>query len=181
MQKKDYFNIPNMMGYFRILMVPVFIYLYLHAASDIDYYLALAALCLSLITDFFDGKIARKYNMVTPFGKVLDPIADKLTQFAIAFVLLFNYRLMFYFVILFVIKELYMGIMGLHLLKKDIVYGAQWYGKACTMIIDIGCVLLLLIRNMPTHYVNILIAIMITIQTFSLCMYIRFHIQLLKH
>lgn len=180
MQKKDYFNIPNLMGYFRILMVPVFIFLYLRAESNTEYYLALIALCLSLITDFFDGKIARKYNMVTSFGKILDPIADKLTQFAIAFVLLFKYKFMLYFVLLFVVKELYMGLMGLYLMKKNIIYGAQWYGKACTMIVDIGCVILLLIRDMSIRFSTPIIGSMLLISLFSLCMYIRFHLTLLN-
>ena len=179
MKTKDYFNIPNLMGYFRILMIPVFITLYLRADSSSDYYFALGALCLSLITDFFDGKIARRFDMVTPFGKVLDPIADKMTQFAIAFVLCFHYPFMVSFIGLFLIKEIYMGLMGMHLLKKKIVYGAQWYGKASTMIIDVGCVILLLIPNMKTLYANIIIALMTTIVLFAFAMYIRFHRELL--
>lgn len=181
MKRKDYFNIPNMMGYFRIIMIPVFITLYLRADSVREYYLALGALCLSLITDFFDGKIARHFDMITPFGKILDPVADKLTQFAIIFVLLFQHTLMLPFMILFVIKELYMGLMGLYLLKKEIVYGAKWYGKACTMIVDLGCVLLLLLPEMKQLYANMTIWVLIIFALFSLGMYIRFHISLLSH
>ncbi len=82
--KKEYFSIPNLMGYFRILMIPVFLYLYGKANSKREYLWAFLVLGISLLTDFFDGKIARKYHMVTDFGKALDPVADKLTQGAVA-------------------------------------------------------------------------------------------------
>ncbi|NCC42060.1 MAG: CDP-alcohol phosphatidyltransferase family protein [Clostridia bacterium] len=180
MQKKDYFNIPNLMGYFRILMIPVFIVLYLHAETSTEYYVAFGALCVSMITDFFDGKIARKYNMVTSFGKVLDPIADKLTQMAIAIVLAFRYPLMVLFITLFVLKELYMGIMGLYLLKKNILYGAKWYGKIATALIDVGGAALLLFRGISANRAEFIIKVMMTATLFSFFEYLRFHVVILK-
>ncbi|MDD3218286.1 MAG: CDP-alcohol phosphatidyltransferase family protein [Lachnospiraceae bacterium] len=180
MQKKDYFNIPNIMGYFRILMIPVFIVFYLRADSQAEYYMALGALCLSLITDFLDGRIARKYNMVTSFGKVLDPIADKLTQLAIAAVLVFRYPFMLWFLVAFVLYQIYMGIMGLYLLKRNILYGAKWYGKVTTATIDLGCVAILLLRNMPVHAAQIINGVMIAVTLFALVKYIRLHWTVIK-
>lgn len=180
MQRKDYFNIPNLMGYFRILMIPVFIVLYLRANTDYEYLLALLALCLSMITDLFDGKIARKYNMVTDFGKVLDPVADKLTQLAIAVVLVFRYPLMRWFIVIFVGKELYMSAMGLYLLKKKVLYGAQWYGKTATTLIDVGCITLLLFRRISLSAAHGIIGAMMVVTLFSLIRYIFFHISVLK-
>lgn len=78
--KNEYLSIPNLMGYFRILLIPLYLYLYICAKS---YRLAIFIMLLSFLTDFLDGKIARRFDMVTEFGKILDPVADKLTQGAL--------------------------------------------------------------------------------------------------
>ena len=74
---KERFSIPNLMGYFRLLLIPVFCYLYLAKEA---YHWAAGVVLLSSLTDLFDGMIARKFNMITNLGKALDPIADKLTD-----------------------------------------------------------------------------------------------------
>ena len=78
---KERFSIPNLMGYFRLLLIPVFCYLYLAKEA---YHWAAGVVLLSSLTDLFDGMIARKFNMITNLGKALDPIADKLTHGALA-------------------------------------------------------------------------------------------------
>ena len=82
--KKEIFSIPNIMGYFRILLIPVFCYLYITAESEREYLYAAFVVLISSLTDLFDGKIARRFNMITELGKALDPIADKLTHGALA-------------------------------------------------------------------------------------------------
>ena len=77
--KKELLSIPNLMGYFRLLMIPVFVWLYLTASTDMDYYMAALVMGISSLTDMFDGMVARKFNMITEFGKFLDPLADKLS------------------------------------------------------------------------------------------------------
>ena len=67
--KKELLSIPNLMGYFRLIMIPVFVWLYLKASTDADYYRAAIVMGISSITDMFDGMIARKFNMITEFGK----------------------------------------------------------------------------------------------------------------
>ena len=91
---REYFSIPNLMGYLRILLIPVYLYLYVHAETTRDYYIAAAVMFLCFMTDFFDGKIARKFNQITEFGKILDPIADKLTQGALVNSFSFRYPAM---------------------------------------------------------------------------------------
>ena len=118
MLKKDYFTIPNLMGYFRILLIPVFMVLYYKAESQKEYMVALAVLLISFLSDFFDGKIARRFNCVTDFGKMLDPFADKLTQCAIAIAVALRVPSMKVFLVLFVCREFYMSIVGLYILKK---------------------------------------------------------------
>ena len=70
---KERFSIPNLMGYFRLLLIPVFCYLYLAKEA---YHWAAGVVLLSSLTDLFDGMIARKFNMITNLGKALDPIAE---------------------------------------------------------------------------------------------------------
>ena len=84
MKKKDFVSIPNILSYIRILLIPVFAYCYLTANTDGDYYFAAVILLFSGLTDMADGMIARKFGMITYLGKILDPLADKLTQATVA-------------------------------------------------------------------------------------------------
>ena len=77
-------TIPNLLSAFRLVLAGVFAYLYWNAKEQQDYYLAVGVLVLSGLTDFADGKIARRFHMISELGKVLDPIADKLTQAVVA-------------------------------------------------------------------------------------------------
>ena len=81
--KKEIFSIPNILCYFRILLIPVFMISYINAKETRDYYFAAFIVLLSGLTDFADGFIARHFNMVTELGKAIDPVADKLSQAAI--------------------------------------------------------------------------------------------------
>ena len=86
---------PNILCYLRILMVPLFFYIYYNATKPYEYYIATAVVMLSGLTDFFDGRIARKYNMITDLGKIIDPVADKLMQFAMLIALTFSIKNMY--------------------------------------------------------------------------------------
>ena len=108
-KKEEIWSIPNCMGYFRILLIPVFCVIYLNADSVKDYYLAAGIVLVSTITDLFDGKVARKFNMVTELGKFVDPFADKLTHGAVALCLCTRYKRMVWLVVLMVIKEGFMA------------------------------------------------------------------------
>ena len=181
MRKSIYFNIPNLMGYLRLVLIPVFLILYTRAETQGDYWVSFCVLAISFLTDFFDGMIARKLDMVTDFGKALDPVADKLTQGALAIAILSRYPTMLYFLILFIIKEIYMVAMGLYLIKKGKgVNGAQWYGKVCTAVVDICSLVLLIFTDMPYFAGCIMIAVMIGVVILALVGYIRFHISILK-
>ena len=88
---KEFFNIPNCLCYFRIILIPVFFVFYFQAEGQMDYIISALILIVSGFTDFLDGYIARKYDMITDFGKLIDPIADKLTQFSVAVALIYTY------------------------------------------------------------------------------------------
>lgn len=87
-------TIPNLLSLLRLVLAGVFAVIYWNAESQTDYYQAVGVLALSGVTDFADGKIARHFHMISELGKVLDPIADKLTQAVVAFCLCRHFALM---------------------------------------------------------------------------------------
>ena len=90
--KKEVFTIPNFLSLFRLLLIPVYIIIYLNAEEITDYYIAGGILAVSCLTDLVDGQIARRFNMISTVGKVLDPLADKLTQLALIHCLATKYN-----------------------------------------------------------------------------------------
>lgn len=131
--RKVLFNIPNCLCFFRILLIPLFLYVYFVADLKNRYIVAAFVLVISGISDFLDGFIARKFNMVTDFGKFIDPFADKLTQFVVAITLLFNYPLAWILLIIIILKDLMLAIVGLYLYDYGLkITGASWWGKIAT-------------------------------------------------
>lgn len=148
--RREYFSIPNIMSYFRLLLIPIYLLLYFSADDESGYGYAAAVIAVSGLTDMLDGKIARHYNMITEWGKFIDPVADKLTLAAIALSMAFRYPLMGVMFGLYVVKELYMFCMGAYMLKRGFrMDGAQWYGKVCTAVTYGAVFLLLVIPGMP--------------------------------
>ena len=179
--KNKYFTIPNILGYIRIALLPVFLVMYYNSSTLKDYIMAFIVLAVGMLTDAFDGMIARKFNQVTDFGKALDPVADKLTQGALAIAVTFHYKAIIPFLVLFIIKEVYMGVMGLYLIKKHNRWiGAQWFGKICTITLDVGMFVLLLFPNLNSLVADGIIIVMTALLIFSLANYIKFHIGLIK-
>ncbi len=171
--KREIFSIPNLMGYFRILLIPLFSWLYCTADSTGDYYAAAAVVGVSGLTDMFDGKIARRFNMITELGKFIDPLADKLTQAALLICLAVRYPLMRAVLVLFVIKEGFMLIMGALLLPRGKkLDGAMWFGKVCTAVLYAVLFLLLLLPGIGREAANVLIGICGVFLLFSFLMYI---------
>ncbi|MCI6676384.1 MAG: CDP-alcohol phosphatidyltransferase family protein [Clostridiales bacterium] len=178
--RKQIFSIPNLLGYFRILILPIIAWFYLTAKEPSDYYIVTGLLIISSCTDFLDGWIARKFHMVTNIGKVLDPISDKLTQGVLALCLMSRYPLMIPLVILFIIKESYMGIMGIILIRKGTIHGAFWFGKICTAILDVSIIALIVFPNIPINIVNTIIIICICFMIFSFICYIIRYTTMLR-
>ena len=116
--KKEIFTVPNMLSLFRLLLIPVYVIIYLNATDASHYYLSAGILAVSCLTDMIDGKIARHFNMISTVGKILDPIADKATQFTLILCLAVRYPVLTYLVIPFVIKESFQLIAGGFALKN---------------------------------------------------------------
>ena len=93
--KKEILTVPNLLSIIRLLMIPVYMVIYLNADSSTDYYIAGAILAISCLTDLIDGKIARHFNLITNLGKLLDPVADKATQFTLIVCLASRYHVLF--------------------------------------------------------------------------------------
>lgn len=155
--KNQIFTIPNFLSLFRIILIPAMVYLY---TIKQQYILVTVLYAVSGITDILDGFIARKTETVTDIGKVLDPVADKLTQGALMICLLYRYPLMWLLLIGFILTEVLIGILGLIAIKRTkTVISAQWYGKAATVTMFLCVALLILFPEMPIILANILILV----------------------
>ena len=171
--RREILSIPNLMGYFRILLIPLFSWMYCTADSTGDYYAAAVVVGVSGLTDMFDGKIARRFHMITELGKFIDPLADKLTQAALLICMAIRYPLMRAVLVLFVIKEGFMAVMGALLLPRGKkLDGAMWFGKVCTAVLYAVLFLLLLLPGIGTTAANVLIGICGAFLLFSFLMYI---------
>ena len=130
--KDKIITIPNILSLFRFCLIPVIIWIYLGLENYI----------LSGFTDIVDGYIARKFDMISDVGKVLDPIADKSTQGVVVLLLATKFPLILVVAALILIKEAFMAISGYMVVKKcNIVLAAEWYGKLSTVIITAMMVL----------------------------------------
>ena len=128
--KDRVFTIPNMLSFLRICLIPLIVWLYTIRKDDP---MAGYMLLLSGATDIADGFIARKCQMTSDLGKILDPVADKLTQAAMLICLMIRFPLASLPFLLLIAKETYMSISGFLIVKKTgVVMGADWHGKAAT-------------------------------------------------
>lgn len=178
---KDWGSVPNLMGYFRILLIPVFVWIYVTAQSSQQIYCAAAVVGLSGLTDLFDGWVARRFHQITELGKFLDPLADKLTQGALVLCLSSRYVWMLLPVGLFLLKEGMMAVMGLLLLRRGSkLDGAMWFGKVCTAVLYLVMFALLLVPMMPLWLANTLIGICAAVMLFTMLLYIPVFIRMWK-
>ena len=153
--KNKIFTIPNILSMLRILLIPVYGYIYI---AKEDYVISAIVLAASMLTDAIDGIIARRFEMISTFGKILDPVADKLTQAAVFFFLSLRWwDQLKWVVFILVAKESFMLIMGLLNLKKGrMLNGALWAGKICTTVLFVSMGLLVINPSMADRHVGIL-------------------------
>ena len=153
--KKEVLTIPNLLSLLRLMLIPVYVIIYLNASLPSEYYLAGAILAVSCLTDMVDGIIARQFHMVSTVGKILDPVADKLTQFTLTLCLSIKYPVLRLALLLFMVKESFQGIVGLiHLRRGEILPGALPAGKICTSVLFLSLIILVLIPNLKQPVVD---------------------------
>ena len=120
-----------------------------------------------------DGKIARRFNMVTTLGILLDPVADKATQFTLILCLAMRYPVHWYLVATFVVKEGFQLIAGSLILRKGkILDGALLTGKICTTVLFVSLIILIMIPTMAEEHVAIITAIDIAFMIISFIGYV---------
>ena len=145
-------NLPNKLTIFRVILIPFFLVLLLFDITAYDKWIALAIFIVASLTDFLDGYIARKYNLVTNFGKFMDPLADKLLVCSAMICLVELARIPAWVVIVIIAREFIIS--GFRLVASDngVVIAASYWGKfkttfqivmICLMIADLEPLILI--------------------------------------
>lgn len=172
-------NIPNILTIIRFILIP---FIFTSVVNN-DYLAALIIFTISAITDVLDGYIARKYNYITDLGKLIDPLADKLTQVSLLLSLSILKILPWWIFAIVFIKECVMVISASLLYKrKDVVVYSKWYGKLATVLFYLAIVVSLIVNQfrvqMPFRIDLYLYYLAILATIFSLIMYsIKFKIK----
>lgn len=167
-------HIPNALTIIRFLLIP-FILFYIFTGN---YILAFIFFTISGITDIADGCIARKYNLVSNFGKLMDPLADKLTQIATLTSLVVVDIIPLWILVIVLSKEFVMICGASFLYGKDVVVYSKWYGKLSTVLLYVAIVFSLLTKQFELTgiWANIdmaLFCLAVVATLFSLIMYIK--------
>lgn len=166
------FTIPNLLSVFRLVLIPVFLNSFLNAQTQADYYIAAAILVVSGLTDTLDGWIARRFNQMSEFGKILDPIADKLTLAAVMAALWVSRPMLWPLYVLFIAKEFCM-LIGFVLLRKRklTLTGAQWFGKLSTVMFYLIVILIIAVPSLTDKTVITMLCVLLVFMLFSLVRY----------
>lgn len=166
--------VPNTLTIIRFLLIPFILYCVITG----NYLLALILFTLSGITDIADGFIARKFNLTSNFGKLMDPLADKLTQISMLAILVIENMIPIWILVIVVLKEIAMVAGASFLYGKDVVVYSRWYGKLATVLFYLAIVSSLLIEQFKlTNWLTDLdlylyyLALITTL--FALVMYIK--------
>ena len=167
--REQIFTIPNFMSFFRVVLLPFIVWTYWKGSYDV----AVGLLLLSAVTDMLDGVIARKFNMVSDLGKMLDPLCDKLTHAALLLCLTARYVYTWLVFALLAVKELTMFFLGAAAIRHSgKVHSAQWYGKLCTVVLETVMAVLIFFPSISERFVILLLAVCCAAMLFSLVMYI---------
>ncbi len=178
------FNVPNTLSFLRILLVPFMAYFLLNN----QIFLAFLMVALSGLSDAFDGYFARKLNQVTELGKMLDPIADKLTQVVATVCIAVKFPQLIGILVVFVVKEVLMSMGAAYLMHKNKKPGAaRWYGKAATVLFYFSVAVIVLMDAFFTvetkvFYVvsGILLGLTAVMMLYAFVRYGMMFLQLLK-
>lgn len=171
-------TIPNILSFFRICLIPVLVWLY---CIKKEYIWTGVILVLSGATDVIDGFIARKFHMISDLGKMLDPVADKMTQVVMLGCLFTRFPLMLIPLILMVAKESFMAVTGLLVIQKTgHVFGAYWHGKIVTCLLYAMMILHIFWYNIPENISTVIICVCLIMMLISLTLYGIANINMIK-
>jgi len=172
MRKKLFSCLPNILSSIRIALVPVFVFMYFTETGEVKTW-ALSVYVVAFITDILDGYIARKYNLISNIGKVLDPLGDKLMMTAALVCMTISERLPVWPVAVVVAKESLMGLGGIviHRRAKAEIPPSNIFGKTATVVFVVACVVLMVFPQLPDIYATSLIALAIGLTFAALLSY----------
>lgn len=159
-------NLPNKLTLFRVILIPFFVFFLLAPYFEgYGNYIALAIFVVASLTDLLDGKIARKYNLVTNFGKFMDPLADKLLVCS-ALICLIELELLPAWIVIIIIAREFI-ISGFRLIASDngIVIAASYWGKFKTTFQMVMIIVLILNQYLDNELLNVLGLILIVVAT----------------
>lgn len=172
--KQEVLTIPNLLSLFRLILIPVYLNIYLNADSADDYTTAALILAASCLTDLVDGKIARKFNMISSVGKVLDPLADKLTQLALIICLSVRHKAIRVLLVLFLVKEFFQLFAMIGSLRRGkALNGALMSGKISTTVLFISLILMVLLPDLSERTTNAITGVCLVFLTYAFGDYFR--------
>ena len=170
-------TVPNMLTTLRILLVPAFIRAYFHRPGLVP----VLILALSALTDLLDGQIARRFNQVSDLGKLLDPIADKLTQGAMLICLLRRFPRFWIPLVLMIVREAFVGVTSLLAIRQSgHVEGAEMHGKVATVMLYALALSHLLFGDMPRALSDALIAATTAAMAVSFALYAKKNLGIVR-
>lgn len=170
-------TIPNILTLIRIALIPVTAYMfYLNNITA-----AVIVFIVACITDIADGIIARRFNMVTDLGKILDPLADKGMQITVLFSMAAISYIPWTVVIVIICKELLQFAGGAQLYSSNVIISANWYGKVSTVVTSICVIVILLFHDLLSPaLLTVLQWLPIVSAAISLCGYIKIFLKFEK-
>ena len=181
---KKILNIPNILSIIRILLVPFIVWTYFSENIKYNAIISIGLVVFSGLTDVVDGFIARRFNMITNVGKILDPIADKLTQFTVAICISISHPIMWWIVCIIFGKEV-LTLIGAIIFVNSVktTPQAKWWGKLATVIIFITMISFMIFDEYLANaaWINdaqiVLVSICIASLAFSFLNYILVYIE----
>ena len=175
--RQQVLTIPNAMSAFRIVLIPFFVWAYVVE----EYYLSFGLVVLSALSDMLDGFVARKLNMISDFGKFIDPVADKLTQAALVVCLMTKHPHIYILFVILAVKELAtLGLGAVVFKRHDSVNSAKWYGKMCTAVFEGTLMILMVFPEAREEIVHVAIGLCAAVMLFAFVMYVNFYHSILR-
>lgn len=142
---KKYFKyVPNILTVIRFCLIPIIVIL----LANGNYIGAIITFTISGLTDILDGTIARKFNFISDFGKLMDPLADKATQISMLIVLALRKTIPLWIIVVVTVKEFLMVCGASFLYGKELVVSSKWYGKAATVLFYVAIVFTLILKQL---------------------------------
>lgn len=177
----DLFTVPNLLTYVRFILIVPFAYFFLKE----EYVPAVICIGISGLSDCFDGLAARKLNQVTSLGKILDPIADKITLLVVVVCMVILVPVVLPVLIVLLLKDVLMLLGGTDLINKGITPpAAKWYGKVGTVVFYVSVCIIVFLKAV-LNYENIaldltLLSVTALTMVFALYQYGKIYLQLIK-